>query len=159
MNGFELQALLRILSVNQFKLSQEELLEVIQLREKLLISSNEDRMKRGFVDNMLFPRSIKFSSETVALAKELLARISVMRPDRFGYTELSERLRYWVWTAIGHFSAMYLSAHFAEPRSALMTFAFILGLLGMLSLIPCITLFQVRRIMKHLGLRKEKKSE
>ena len=159
MNGFELQAILWILSVNQSKFSEPELLEVIELREALLVSSSEDRSKRAFVDNLLFPRRIKYSHETVALAKKLLVRISVMRPDRFSYAVLGARLRSWAWTAVGHFSAMYLSAHFSELHSALPTLAFIFGLFGMLSLIPCIILFRVHGLMKHFDLKKEKKTE
>ena len=157
MDGFELQALLWILSVNQFKLSESELIEVLELREQVLISAAEDRAKRSFVENALFPRKIQFSKATRAYAKNLVRRLGVMHPDIFGLIPLNKRAWNWLATSIVHFSCMFIVLTFFASFTSIAPVAmYTFFIMGLVSIIPTINLFRASGLTKRLLANIEK---
>lgn len=149
MNGFELHALMWILSVNQLKFSQPELLEIIDLRQKLLDAALEDDKKRFMLERLLMQRSIRFSKRTVASARSLVSRIVELHPDRFSSKALFVRSFYWLFTSLVSFSVMIYSARSlsSEPGNPA---AAILFLIGFGSLVPASTLLRVGFLSRRL---------
>ena len=156
MDGFELQSLLWILSVNQFKFDESELQEVIQLRADVLLSADEDRAKRLFVDNALTPRRIKFSKVTIAHTHKLLRRMIAMHPHVFSEKAVTERTWNWVITFCAHFTiAYFISDVFGAFPDIVPTAQFTFVILGILSMIPAIHLFRMSALTKRLIPKKE----
>lgn len=150
-DGYELHALGWLFWMNIFALQGEDGLHISDGRADLFEKEIEARARLDPMQNMYAQRRVRFGGEVVESVKKLLRLMILRCPERFGYTALLRRRRYFGFATLLNFAAAYIVAEFFPPTflwNSNIAFAFFM--IGLISCFPLTVLFRVTGMMKRL---------
>ena len=94
-NGFHVNAVGWVLTLNAFALSRHEAHELSGLWAALLRARAEDKSRTNPLFRLLLPRSIPLTEKSLEVVGDLMARMSALHPERFSSDALRRRRNHW----------------------------------------------------------------
>ncbi len=152
-NGFHVDAVGWVLTVNARALSRQEARELSNLWIELMHTRTQDFRGAPFLYRLLFPRSTRLSDKTMTAFAALVERMAALHPERFGGDALRRRRDHWLFQAalgflLGTLAATFLSLAWPLAREAVLT----LFLMGLGFLIPMITLWRAAAAVRYFSV-------
>ncbi len=155
MNGFYVNAVGWVLTVNVHALDRQEARELSDLWILLMRARAQDSHGAHFLDRLLFPRYIPLSDMSREAFGVLLDRMAVLHPDRFGEKPLSHRRDHWLLQSVaslllGFLAIWLLPLNWPLVREVVQT----LFLMGIGFIAPTITLGRASQAAKYFANRR-----
>lgn len=158
MNGFHVNAVGWVLTLNAHAVTRDEARELCGLWDSLLRLRRQDFS--GFLDRILFSRSTPLSERTREALGTLLSRMATLHPERFSEDALRQhRDRWWLQAAfslfLGVLALKLLPMNWPLAREVLQA----LFLTGFALLIPATTLWRAAQAAKSVNWDERAKSQ
>ncbi len=155
MNGFYVNAVGWVLTVNMHALNRQEARELSDLWILLMRARTQDSHGIHFLDRLLFPRYIPLSNTSREAFGVLMDRMAALHPDRFGENALSRRRDHWLLQAVaslllGSLAVWLLPLSWPLVREVVQT----LFLMGVGFMAPTITLGRASQAAKYFANRR-----
>ena len=154
MNGFDVNAVGWVLTLNAHGLSQQERRELYGLWTGLLCAYTEDKNKVHPILRLTIPRSIKLSEKSMGAFSKLVDRMIALNPERFGCDGLRGRRNGWVLQMALGFLSCFLAANFLPITFPLFgEIVLTLFVMSFACLAPTVTLWRAASAVKCLSAR------
>jgi len=153
-DGFDVNAVGWVLTLNARVLSQEVRRVLYGLWTQLLRGQTEDKSKVDWLIRWMLPRSIRLSEKSTGAFAKLVDRMAELRPERFGYNALRKRRDAWLLQTALSFLCWFLAAKFLPNSFPL--FREIVPTLFVMSfacLVPTMTLWRAAAAVRHLSAK------
>lgn len=152
MDGFDVNAVGWVLTLNVRALSQRERYELYSLWTEVLRAYTEDKNKVHPLLRLALPRSIKLSEKSVGVFAKLVDRMAALHPESLGYSALRKRRNAWLLQTALSFLCWFLIANFL-PNSFPLSREIVLSLFVMsfACLIPTVTLWRAVSAARHFS--------
>lgn len=152
MNGFHVNAVGWVLTVNALSLGKDDSKELSDLWATLLRTRTEDLSRTHPIFRVLHSRSISLSRKSTEAFAALVDRMVSLHPERFSHEALRRRRDHWALQVALAFLLCWLAAMFL-PRSWPIADAMVptFFLMGCAFLIPTVTLWRAASAVKRLG--------
>jgi hypothetical protein len=153
-DGFDVNAVGWVLTLNARLLSQEERRVLCGLWTQLLSAQTEDKCKVDWLIRLMLPRSIRLSEKSTGAFAKLVDRMAELHPERFGSNALRKRRDAWLLQTALSFLCCFLTAN-CLPNSIPLFREIVLTLFVMsfACLVPTITLWRVAAAVRHFSAK------
>lgn len=158
MNGFHVNAVGWILTLNVFALGHPEAGELAGLWTDLVHTRREDTRSAHPLRRLLQPRSTPLSEKALGAFATLVDRMASLHPERFGCDALRRRRDQWALQAALGFLLWFLTATLllkTWPFADQIVLAFFL--MGCGSVIPTVTLWRAASAVEHFSMNRDAK--
>ena len=153
-DGFDVNAVGWVLTLNARVLSQEERRVLHGLWTQLLRAQAEGKSKGDWLIRVMLPRSIRLSEKSTGAFANLVDRMGELHPERFGYNALRKRRDAWLLQTALSFICCFLAASLLPNTLPLFEeLVLTLFLMSLACLVPTITLWRVEAAARHFSTK------